>query len=369
MEVRSRWLTEHEGNKRDRNMFFGAVHIRDVDFGWRLLPDYNAYTKETTNAEPYLFMSTNNEGFRALRNEKEIPETGKVMVLGDSFAEGLFLSQQETIPAVISRRLGGYVYNFGVTGYSTDQEYTVFTKWIDKINVEAVALLFCYNDILDIGASNPPRPPKPYYGAREGIVDFSKFYPLSAKRVEEENAIIDSTMDHEGMFCCFTPSPASLPDRVIKTTRRYLANLYHPGMLLSVISSDIARTKFRFSGQYMKVAAPLLENPEAHMEKIDLVFQFFVKMREESDKRGIKFVVFYVPDILQTYSDGKTELQNLRKVFMEKCVKNGITCLDPSDELAEKAKWNDTYFMDDGHFSPFGAELAGAMISNAIAGK
>lgn len=58
------------------------------------------------------------------RNAVEMPQADIVLV-GDSFAEGWYVSDEETTAAVLGRRLGLRVANLGVAGYGTLQELRV----------------------------------------------------------------------------------------------------------------------------------------------------------------------------------------------------------------------------------------------------
>jgi len=359
------WLTSQNGNLRSKEVFRKKA-IHDVDLGWRLLPGFTAYTRRSHKSEPELFYANTSEGFRALEAEKNLPMKGKAMLLGDSFTQGLFLTQKETIPAVMAARLGGYVYNFGVTAFSTDQEYTTFMQWIDRVDVEWVVLLFYGNDILYTGEKEGYDLPKPVYEEVNGKVDFSRMSQAPAEYVEEMNRHLAPLYNSSMTYCCFMDKKASLIARTLGRTWRYISLLHYPGKFIAAVSADIKNTKLTSPTAHTDVTPELLEHPGKQARRMDIVFQFLAQIDSQSRKRDLKFLVAYIPDIMHIYHPDKPERGNMRNKFMELCAKTRLTCLDPSDRLAAGAKINDVYFIDDGHFSPYGARIVGEMIAETI---
>ncbi|MDH5638113.1 MAG: SGNH/GDSL hydrolase family protein, partial [Nitrospinota bacterium] len=368
VEVYYPWLTNQEGNLRSMKVFQKKA-IHDEKLGWLLQPGFAAYTRETPKSKPTLFYANTQEGYRALEAEKNFPARGKAMVLGDSFAQGLFLAQKETIPAVMADQLGGYVYNMGITGFSTDQEYTTFMHWIDRVDVERVVLLFYGNDIMYTGSKKGYDLPKPVYKEVNGKVDFSRMSTVPAEYVKEMNDILAPRFIPSMTYCCFTDKKASVLIRTLERTWRYISLLHYPGRFFAALVGDIKNTKLTSPAIHTDVRPELLEKPEKYNRQIDIIFQFLAEINDQCRKRDLKFQVVFVPDILQVYHADKPARTNLRDMFMELCAKNRLACLDPSDRLAAGAKINDVYFIDDGHFSPYGARIVGEMIAKATGGE
>ena len=72
------------------------------------------------------FLSTDKNGYRSTPPFQENRPIG--IVLGDSFAQGFFLSNEESIPWKIAELTNSNVINTGVGGYSTDQELMTLEK-------------------------------------------------------------------------------------------------------------------------------------------------------------------------------------------------------------------------------------------------
>jgi hypothetical protein len=75
--------------------------------------------------------------------------TGRILVLGDSFAWGYGVEESERFSELLETSLGVEVINAGVSGYSTDQELLWFRDEGVKYDADLVILVFTGNDIGD----------------------------------------------------------------------------------------------------------------------------------------------------------------------------------------------------------------------------
>ncbi|PYQ39814.1 MAG: hypothetical protein DMF77_20380 [Acidobacteria bacterium] len=96
----------------------------------------------------------NSRGLRDVEHEPA-PASGetRVLILGDSFAEGFSVALEDGVARVLERdlRRAGYpteVINGGTVGYSTDQEYLFYRDEGAAYAPRMVVLLFYYNDII-----------------------------------------------------------------------------------------------------------------------------------------------------------------------------------------------------------------------------
>lgn len=112
-------------------------------------------------------ISINSFGFRDKDFNKE--KTGgvfRIAVLGDSFEEALQVELDDTFQKILERALNEYlgservseepggfkmaeVYNFGVSGYGTDEEWLVLKEKVWQFKPDMVILAFTPNDIGD----------------------------------------------------------------------------------------------------------------------------------------------------------------------------------------------------------------------------
>jgi len=75
--------------------------------------------------------------------------TGRILVIGDSFAWGYGVEESERFSELLEASLGVEVINAGVSGYSTDQEMLWFKEEGVKYDADLVILFFTGNDIGD----------------------------------------------------------------------------------------------------------------------------------------------------------------------------------------------------------------------------
>lgn len=96
----------------------------------------------------------NSSGFRGREYSIEKPaNTFRIVILGDSIVWGHELAESETIAGQLERSLNEMgkamqfeVLNFGVSGYSTQQEVELFVESAQKFDPDFVIVGFCLND-------------------------------------------------------------------------------------------------------------------------------------------------------------------------------------------------------------------------------
>jgi hypothetical protein len=71
------------------------------------------------------------------------------MILGNSFAFGSFISDSETLPAILQQKLGSEyeVYSLAMPGWGIDQMFLAYNKYVEKIDPDTVVLIFIDDDI------------------------------------------------------------------------------------------------------------------------------------------------------------------------------------------------------------------------------
>ncbi len=126
----------------------------------------------------------NSRGLRDVEHEPApAPGETRVLILGDSFAEGFSVALEDGVARGLERdlRRAGCpteVVNGGTVGYSTDQEYLFYRDEGASYTPRVVVLLFYYNDILyNARGSVPGGVPKPLFTFTGGTARV-KNYPL-----------------------------------------------------------------------------------------------------------------------------------------------------------------------------------------------
>ena len=97
----------------------------------------------------------------------------RILVLGDSFAEGFSVRFEDSVSQVLERELRSTgcavdVINGGVVGYSTDQEYLLYRKDAARYGARVVVLFFFYNDIVANVLDSTGRASKPRLSCEDG---------------------------------------------------------------------------------------------------------------------------------------------------------------------------------------------------------
>lgn len=136
-----RWVLPHRSHNR--------VYIdHDPYLGWKLRPNLAITRQGRFGAHE----TTNALGFRGpLRPFAKPAETRRVVVLGDSHAEGYTVNDNETfyvhLERELNRRMSAEVISLGVAGFSTDQEYLSYLVYGRRFEPDVVLLVFCDNDV------------------------------------------------------------------------------------------------------------------------------------------------------------------------------------------------------------------------------
>jgi len=96
------------------------------------------------------YVSMNSRGLRDSEHSyKRANGRGRILILGDSFAWGLGVNQQDVFSKVLERHLSHVeVINAGVSGYSTDQELLWLEMEGKKYSPDLIILTFCENDLV-----------------------------------------------------------------------------------------------------------------------------------------------------------------------------------------------------------------------------
>lgn len=127
----------------------GQRYVFDNQLGWRNIPNL----KSSTYGKP---LTINSRGLRDREYDYEpTPGGSRILVLGDSYAWGYGVGDDEVFSEVLERNLDGgknrwEVINTGVSGWGTDQEFIFFRDEGVKYRPDVVVLaMFVQNDPLN----------------------------------------------------------------------------------------------------------------------------------------------------------------------------------------------------------------------------
>ncbi len=348
-------LIEDSGRITVQNAYF----VKDRLLGWRMMPNLSVSLQDSESQPSTPYCTTDDQGLRITpaRNGRDT-----VVLLGDSFVQGYYLFDREIIGTRLSQRAEVNVVNAGVGGYSTDQEYVLLTQVLEEERPSWVVLLFSVNDLLYLGESKAWGMTKPYFDEVDGKVDFKAIqYNLTREEMEELTAE-KQKMGLEVEGCCIP----DFFDRVVGRARKTYGFFPRIGASASELQRQIASTRPATSYHYQIADVDFYySSPEAYVKKWDLLFQFLTRIRDIGFEKDYRLLVFFVPELAQI---ARPERDHFRPqdYFNDKCIKNGIDCIDPHLQFVEKQSQTDLYFMDEGHLSPAGADLTAQIISRYL---
>lgn len=123
--------------KQDAN---DPAYRHDSELGWFPISNSTAVTRDRP-----IHIRHNSRGFR---DEEHVLGTNpRILFVGDSFVWGYAVEQADRFTDKLKARLPGWsVFNLGVSGYGTDQEYLLLQQQLDYYNPDVVFLTFCTNN-------------------------------------------------------------------------------------------------------------------------------------------------------------------------------------------------------------------------------
>jgi lysophospholipase L1-like esterase len=140
-------------------------HQSDAYLGWSGKPNLRLRFRR---AEFDALVQHDGEGWRQPKPPRPAAPTSRILVLGDSFAWGWGVSQGQVFTDLLQAALPATVavYNRGVPGFGTAQEYLLLQRELAARAYDAVVLLFYMNDLSDNISARQGR--RPYFELVDG---------------------------------------------------------------------------------------------------------------------------------------------------------------------------------------------------------
>ena len=319
----------------------------DETLGWKLTPNWSGQHRHHDYIASY---HTNEQGFRA--DSPDITTTNRPIyaVLGDSFVFGFGVNDSETFVHDLNHAAGATAsfVNFGVPGYSTDQEVLLLDRKIARYNPDTVLLVvYLGNDLLD----NP------------------RLYPVQASRAKPCFVLVGDQLDLRNTPVPRIPGPANDPREELRksvlgpssATVSFWSRLFSESALLSPFQE-------RFDGASLKSAdlsdrlGPMLTLFEAiinransgctdHGIRLSLVLIGGRSFVEAPQSSSAKYQAYFRENILDWSRH------------------QSIVAIDAAGMMRDKyaltgEAW---FFKNDGHLNPRGhSEVAEILASNIL---
>jgi lysophospholipase L1-like esterase len=268
-ELIFRWI--RPDSLRVRNM--PTIMTPDDTLGWRGLP--NSLKPHSVGKET-IAVRTNEFGFRdaPFPSDRQPKTKKRILFLGDSFCWGFGVEQNDRISEQFEALDPQWEsHNFGIFGYSTDQELLTLKMYGARIRPDEVVLLFCLNDLLYNNSPVGHRMPKPLY------------------RLNSEGKLQLTNV----------PVPAAPKPGVIKAFLRRHSALYLAGEYAWNLVRDRIAWKAQTSRGLSATTAAHAREGDAALTEINLDLQRDItpyllrEMRDECSRLGAHFTVLIVP--------------------------------------------------------------------------
>jgi lysophospholipase L1-like esterase len=302
--------------------FYPKMMVLDDKLGWRHATNVNrTFVNEFGEKAPVVL---NSFGFRGSpRTINKSPDRRRILVLGDSFTEGVQVGEQELFTARIEMADPKLeVINTGVGGYGTVQEYLYLASEGLRFNPDFVLLMFFENDLSDSALSYSPG-----------------FGPRPFARLEEDGLHIVEVLDSSEHRKYIMPVP---------------------------FRSALNRYSYFYYFLNAQVYQPLLSKQMRAMQQADLnridsetrykIFDGVVsKLARLLDQQRIRFLVVLIPnrdDAMRGHSEAVKVVSNL-------CAARNIEHLSLLDRFhADSSSGSSLYFPEDIHWTKDGHRVA-----------
>lgn len=336
------WYRESIDNSSQMDAGFMRYHPQ---LGWALTPDWQGKHRHHDFDVSY---RTDANGFRqqpAITSDYGSPS---IALLGDSFTFGFGVEDDETFAALMARADSGRNYlNFGIPGYSTDQQFLQMGQQsLKQGNTQTVNhyLLVFYlgNDILDIMLPHPlqAEPAKPYFET-DGNNLTLKNIPVPQTR---KPAALRHTTLNDLTYGNALAAYTGLDDLLISKSE----------ILQWLLPAKADATQAELDAI---LAERLADNRQ-------LLFVLLKAMHEEARRQNASFSIAILPgsswiNSPQSYSFYFQE--HVRNALLQMAEQLGIDSIDLATGLKPHAD-RELYFPNERHLTRFGNEIVADLL-------
>jgi hypothetical protein len=336
---------------------YGAAYVHDAALGFRRIPgirwsgrvlsDVERGSGLPRTAERPITFTYDRWGYR---NAVEMARADVVLV-GDSYVEGWYVDDAETVAARLAERLGVPVANLGVAGYGTLQELIVLrSDALARLPRTIVWVFFEGNDLYDDQSFESSR--------------------LAAPPTAEE-----TTPHREGLAAAHGWRRRSFTLNAVRWLRRVSHPLVPNRAPYWANRQGEASTADRiYFADYAKV--PWTDYERGRWKITRAAFEDGVALARS---RGAEIAFVYAPikfrvyrDVLEIPADsplhGWAAWTELPVLFQEFCAENGVRCLDLTEPFARAVREGVPVFArTDTHWGPAGHDLAARELERFLA--
>ncbi|MFH0763613.1 MAG: SGNH/GDSL hydrolase family protein [Candidatus Omnitrophota bacterium] len=321
----------------------------DPLLGWR--HKKNIAVRFVTNEYDAL-LEFNSKGLRGpeIACEKD-SDVYRVLILGDSFAEGYTVNFEDSFPEILREKLAGKikdktveVINAGVGGYSTDQEYLFMAEEGRKFRPDLTVIMFCENDVYYNAQPEYWRGLKPCF-ALENEALVLKNSPVPGPPVELKQNSIVGFLKRSYLLSHLAGRLRNKVNRELPADQRVRLIKYGPEIENGWLITEKILQKFKLLADSWKGSVLVVYIPPADMV-YDKLYEAYINSYDNID--------------------GKIDIRKPAAILRNICSGNEINFLDLTDELRLQGKGRRLYYKWDGHWNKEGHKVVGQVLAEYI---
>ena len=296
---------------------FPIFYATDYYRGFSLRPGVEGHYQREGGS----YVRINSDGLRDREHSKTKPaDTVRIAVLGDSFTEAMHVPMEQTFWSLMERRLQECnafpgkrveVINFGVSGYGTAQELMTLRQKVWDYSPDIVMLAFTtYNDVYDNSRALSKAEEVPYFIYRNGelVYDASFRDSRAYRRRDSKLSRLGRWFDdhlrlvqlvHYVQFVAKLRFDDWRNGKRAQSTPQQQTNATTPKR--AVTADDIGIVNMAY----------LEPQDENWKEAWRVTEGLILKIRDEVNQKGAKFVLVTLSNAIQVYPD-----QLVRQKFM-----------------------------------------------------
>jgi lysophospholipase L1-like esterase len=303
-----------------------AIEESDAYLGWKGTPNRHLRYRRP---EFDTLVRLDAEGWRQPEPPRPAEPARRILVLGDSFTWGWGVSQGQVFTDLLQAALPATVavYNRGVIGFGTGQEYLLLQRELAARTYDAVVLMFFINDLAD--NTDGKQGHRPYFELRDGDL-----------RLRNQPALAQTS---------------TVKQFLRKHSRAY-----------GFVEFELSMLRRRFTGEanderaYRSAPAVDFHDLPGYAVTARLLGEMYRVTREH----GARFLLVYIPQRSEFEMDAPFPyVRSVHAMVDDIARREGIPLLDLAAPFHQHAKAGERLiYAIDAHWTPAGHRLAAAAL-------
>jgi lysophospholipase L1-like esterase len=340
----------------------------DPYIGWDATPSCQ---KNHTNEEFNTTIIINNQHARSSKEYSLYSEKYRIAFIGDSFTWGYGVNENERFTDLLQQKLGDKydIMNFGIPGYTAEQELLKLKRDVMKFRPKMVIINFYYNDIQDILVGQQDDIQKPTF-----IVSNDSIEPPTNKD-NNKHSIYSKIVN---ILNYYGPASKIILRRIAaKTEINFLNRTYtltNPYLNLNYFYEYKVSKYSQFQwtlieARYSQLKEESIQNKSN--EAIDINRKVYEQLNTFCQENNITLIIVYHPgkllfipesELAKVGYDKNSSIFYTSRIEMSKIAKElNVTYIDLTDFISSHGGL-ENYFVRDAHYNVKGNKNAAEYI-------